>query len=578
MQRLFLVLSCCLGPVIALAQQQPSYEERQCFTRLVTAPEGSSARTLREVQFGLENCKQVSDQLEARLQTERDFVTADSKPEVKASWQAFRERIEKVHDKYCERGGKPGCERLIKLYELESPKPSAEVKAKLEALRRKLASLDKPTPVPSPAASPSPPAQPTVATPPPAAAAQAGGADSPEARCLEGNDAKACYKLASGLNIPVQYLKRDLFLGNNKMEQGFITTRNRLLQFAVKGCLLNDQRSCGQVLSGISLYNGLETKLAKPMVAYEEGLKAADQLCKAGQERFCKVHASVKATGGKPLAEAVYDQDVAATLALLKQKRSLAGVDLSKKKLDGINLRYVDLTGANLRDARLKGADLSATKLDRATLDGSMAENANVQDASIRDGSARGATFAGGRGRFLSVKGTDFSDTYLGETLESTPDRFEAQLDGATIKRCQWKVMNLSGVKLRGVKLLGCAFNLSNLSEADFSGAEIFDTEFFRANLSRAKFDGAKMVGVSFVDSDLTGTSFVKVSAHGHGLSVDSNKLRGADFTEANLKDCSFKGILAGAIFDRATICGTGIEKVSGWDLASKAGARYKCQ
>ena len=70
-------------------------------------------------------------------------------------------------------------------------------------------------------------------------------------------------------------------------------------------------------------------------------------------------------------------------LASIRQRRSLAGADLSNLDLSGVKFGGGNLSGANLRNTNLSGARFAGTNLSEADLTGAQLTGAAVAGSNL---------------------------------------------------------------------------------------------------------------------------------------------------------------------------------------------------
>lgn len=408
------------------------------------------------------------------------------------------------------------------------------------------------------------------------ALAEKKGATQPKAEdkvlsaCLAGSDAQRCYRPAQDEFIRAAEFHSAIAEKPQFVPQ-YTESLQRLLQLSVKACRLNSGEGCSLALRAIRLPS---PPTAEQLTAI---MKAADDLCAGGKQPFCPVAAELKVTGGKPKERVASDKDVAATLALLKKKGDLAGANLEGKQLDGINLAGVNLTGANLSRASLWKADLGRAKLDGANLERAQLVEAIIGLATLVGASAPGMNLENAQGSFASARDAKLANAVLHDTLDGA-ELTGANLEGAFLKDCNWSKKDLRKVSLRDVTFSGCNLNEANFSGVDLTGSDFREATVVETNFEQATLDKAKVGLVLLKRTNLTNASMKGVD--GERVIFDSSKMRGLNLTGANLLEAGFSGPtdISGAIFDRATLCGTGIEKVKGYASASLNGAKKVCQ
>lgn len=99
---------------------------------------------------------------------------------------------------------------------------------------------------------------------------------------------------------------------------------------------------------------------------------------------------------------------------LVRQKQSLAGVNLDGAWLVGVNLRGADLANASLKDANLQGAILSGANMKSANLDG-----ANFTAAQLDGALLQGAFVVGTRLSAANLTRADLAELVGWEEIAS---------------------------------------------------------------------------------------------------------------------------------------------------------------
>ncbi len=282
---------------------------------------------------------------------------------------------------------------------------------------------------------------------------------------------------------------------------------------------------------------------------------------------------------------------------------ALPGIDLSgcfleSAKLDGTDLSGARLHGAvlahaSLRDARLDGADLQD-----ANLGGGQLQGASLRQADLRQAQCTKADFSGAQAQAalldradltgVHFDRTDFSDV-RGEQLNFLEcDLRGLRLHGAQLRKCNFLMVNVSGIDFGSAVLdgsvfvaakgLNCQFqaaqliNMRLVKDCDFSGSDFSHSVLRTANLRGTRLEGCNFSHAVLDDADLSecllykadlyravgrSSRFVKadlrearvVAANLMGAMLSRADVRGADFTGANL----FQADLARCHGDRAT-------------------------
>ncbi|WP_167351383.1 pentapeptide repeat-containing protein [Collimonas fungivorans] len=113
-----------------------------------------------------------------------------------------------------------------------------------------------------------------------------------------------------------------------------------------------------------------------------------------------------------------------------------------------------------------------------------------------------------------------------------------AHFQGGSLEDCNLDRAKLSDAYFEGVTMFGASFCNADLSKCEFYLVLAMGASFERALMRETKLIGGSFEDVNFSYADLTGASFL---ADNMGGEVD---LSGADFTNANLNDTIFNGVL----------------------------------
>ncbi len=247
----------------------------------------------------------------------------------------------------------------------------------------------------------------------------------------------------------------------------------------------------------------------------------------------------------------------------IRERESLAGVDLSDVDLSGFDLSGQTLTGcrfdrANLRGARLRGVDLSG-----ASFEGADASKADFDDAILER-----TNFVGAKLAESSIRRAFLTDANM-----TTADLTAAQLDQSSGLRAMFCRARLDRASLQGVTLDGADFTEAQLDGANLDGALLPElrayevsaegARFCRCSLRGARFDGAVLGRARFegahADDSIWDRSVLD------GATLEGARLVGASFTKASLREASLSGAdLSEARFNRAVLTGA---KLVGTDL-----------
>lgn len=301
----------------------------------------------------------------------------------------------------------------------------------------------------------------------------------------------------------------------------------------------------------------LESTLSDPTLPAR--LTAAERGLRDAYRRFAHLHAP--APERDPDSHAEIRQRVAAAI---RERQSLANIDLTSVDLSGMDLRNADLRGAmmercDLTAANAEGADLRNAVLTRSDLTRTMLTRAKLSDANIGEAVLSETSFESAdlqrailaksrarRARFVAadLTGVDLSEADLGDvdaTGITAPD--------VLLYKCR-----LERVAFARGDLKKTTFLQTSLVAVDFSDAVLMSATFVGGDARQCRFDRAAMDGARFVHAvDLTGSSFVgarlaqanfRQARIAHGA-FDDATLDGADFSEAILKEATFSGARA---------------------------------
>lgn len=331
-------------------------------------------------------------------------------------------------------------------------------------------------------------------------------------KCLAGTDGTFCYLTGLRTHMALS----SAFRPEDKLK---IAT-----EYFRRACALGNVDSCFKVVD-------YEKDPAVRLAWAERGCKnARERHNDAGKlgskvDHACGVVQKVKA----PRARVVANEDVAATLALVAQrKKNLAGVDLSNKRLAEIDLSSVNLTGANLTGAVLSGANLDGAtleeatltkaSLDRVTLRGGRlarlhAAGTNLAGANLDGSYLEGADLEGADLRGASFEGASLQGTKLGKANLESANLYHADLHLAKLAGASFKWATLTGANLSGVDLTGCNFEHANAAAADFvaaklDGSNLNDATFSNTKLRRTSLQRVTALRVSFAGAELDKTDF----------------------------------------------------------------------
>ena len=239
----------------------------------------------------------------------------------------------------------------------------------------------------------------------------------------------------------------------------------------------------------------------------------------------------------------------------------LSDLDLSGIDLGGSYLEYADLTNTNLSNANLSKAILS-----HAIVSNTNFTNANLIEANLGAIDFDGTEFVNAdlTGATLSksnIRKTIFKQCKMTEKMDMF---LETRFDDASFIEC-----DLRKNAFIDADISGCDFTDSNLSESSFVNPIMKQAIFTRANLSGTNFVTAKAEGSKFDNANMKNVRFVAES------SLENCDFRGADASEANLRDCNLQQAKFGEASLLKTDFGGANLKHADFEKANAVGAQF---
>lgn len=273
-----------------------------------------------------------------------------------------------------------------------------------------------------------------------------------------------------------------------------------------------------------------------------------------------------------------------------------ARVDLSGEDLSGVDFGYSDFTGASLSGTKLHGARFERATFPGASLDRADFTGANFDRVDFRTASMAGTILSGVAGQSCDFSGVDLrtavSTTPLAlKSPEGAPMRFSSAklkyallgpiwtnsiLDFARIEDFPPSITGLdaqkavlTGMRLSKLKALSGKFNdatmhavglgFATLTSAVFDGARLEGLSLDDGtSLPAADFTQAELRNVSFKNANVSGVSFA--GAHLQESVFDAATVRGANFANAYMKSVNFSAVeqkmMHGVNFSRAFLVG----------------------
>jgi len=246
----------------------------------------------------------------------------------------------------------------------------------------------------------------------------------------------------------------------------------------------------------------------------------------------------------------------AAALQRLADEGSLARHDLTGFDLSGLDLRGVDLRGA-----WLENADLTRTNLAGANLEEAVLARADLTGADLSGADLRKANLGLAQLRRTRADEADCTEAILGKARLEGASLRNVRLESADLKEAEFRSTDMSHavlrgsvfpkLDLRGLRFVGtdlgqCVFIEVDVRGVDFTGASLEGATFLSAKGEGAIFAGARMAKVRFVqECEFTGADFREALLEGANLRA--TKLRASDFSgaridAADLSECDLTG------------------------------------
>jgi uncharacterized protein YjbI with pentapeptide repeats len=324
------------------------------------------------------------------------------------------------------------------------------------------------------------------------------------------------------------FLQLSVWLGRTALLEGVMTDPQVDIQGRAAAARALGRIGSQRAIS--SLIDELDTSEAELLSAAREGLILA------GERAIPQ------------LKQALLDEarhDIVVQVILDMSRSALLQFDLS-----GANLVGADLTGAVFQEANLSGADLSLSNLATANLMHSNLTGANLSQAMLTDADLTFVDFSDADLKQADLSGSDLSAS----NITAQQLRVARNVQGITLRNCDFSSQDLSGVNFTDADLSGC-----NLNQANLRGARLNGTILQDANLS-----GAILIGSSITAEQLRQLDTL-AGADLFGLNFSDSDLSGLDFTgvnlsDANLSDSNLSGtIFQGAILRRTNLAGSTI-------------------
>ncbi len=233
-------------------------------------------------------------------------------------------------------------------------------------------------------------------------------------------------------------------------------------------------------------------------------------------------------------------------LSILQANRDFTGVDLT-----GADLSDMDLQGACFRRALLEGADLRRARCEGADFSEAVLVRAQLSSGDFTRAIFRDTNLAG-----IHCEQAGFS---------------HALFEGATFEKLKFVRCDFSSARLHHLhviesQLLHCRFDAIDAAYIGFlSDVAIEECSFRGARLVKAGFLGCRVAGLDFTGAELEACAWTHMNCDERMVFArallrttcfaGNSSLRGADFEEATLVQCSLREIpMEGVRFVRATL------------------------
>lgn len=244
---------------------------------------------------------------------------------------------------------------------------------------------------------------------------------------------------------------------------------------------------------------------------------------------------------------------------------SLVSATLSNANLGAADLRSADLSGADLSGADLFGVNAFLAKFDSGTLAGADASFGDFEAASLFNVDLTGADLS-----FATLTGANLDFAAFNQTILDSNTLLDAK------PKLIWQIVNtgaanavltnkdLSFARFEGVNFNGAKLNNSDFSASFLDSADIRGANFTNGNLRFVSFQGTLMDATTIIDSksrlvwQIINQNF-GVGRDLHGTNLASVDLQGANFSSANLSNT----VCTLTIFEQANFGGANLFKAS---------------
>lgn len=187
-----------------------------------------------------------------------------------------------------------------------------------------------------------------------------------------------------------------------------------------------------------------------------------------------------------------------------------------------LNLPNIHLEGADLSYTFIKRANFENAYMQRARLNNSYLENSSFVDANLEEASFMKADLRGSNFSQTNLTGTSFADSNLQNAIFMPASCKGTVFAGADLSGAGL-ILLCDHLNFRKANLRKVKFSVfgSRMRGADFTEADLTETEFIRIDFSNANFKDAKLQGATFALTNFSNANF-----------------EGADLQEAKFFDC----------------------------------------
>ena len=182
---------------------------------------------------------------------------------------------------------------------------------------------------------------------------------------------------------------------------------------------------------------------------------------------------------------------------LLKNKFSLAGLNLSLTNLSSANLQRANLSSANLQEANLLSAKLQRANLSSVNLQQANLEGANLQQANLSLASLQEANII-----YAKLQEAYIMEANLQEANLLLASLQEAKMPLANLQEAKMPLANLQKANMPLANLQRANLSYAKLQGANLEGANLQGANLSYAKLQEANLEGANLQGVNLWQSN----------------------------------------------------------------------------